>query len=288
MNIPELMGLVQDAQIAMQRVGQALAELFPARDPLLALPAPVAAIAPAPVARKTAAVRGKYKTRRAAAAKPQAASARKPNGGGRVWTDDRNAILRRDWPKDVPTSDIRAALNRLPGPKIPDNGRIAAAAGQLGLHRPGHKPRQSRTPPAEDASPPAPPMPSAAPKPVAPAAASVAPRAPVVAPNTPARSPRVPPNPLLTSRDGAVSVAQRQLAEDRAVSAVASVSWGDAMTWAHRNQVKLGDTEEGDLLATNARRRELQLPPFAIVDRRGRPEPLPEPKLGGNYEAAAA
>jgi hypothetical protein len=57
------------------------------------------------------------------------------------------------------------------------------------------------------------------------------------------------------------------------------IAWTDAMTWASRNRVKLGGTEDEDLKATNAARKKFGLPMFKIIMQRGRLTRLPAPHV---------
>jgi len=191
-----------------------------------------------------------------------------------VWTEARNAVVRRDWPRGIAASAILRTVNELSGPKILNIKLLGVhVAGKLKVHRPGRKP-QRRTAPSKISSPPA--------APAVPPPRQVA--APPPQPKPPRRSPASP----LESRDGLPSVAQRQLLEAEADNATAPSTWLDAMTWAHRNKVPLGGTEAADLRATNQARRAAGLPPYRIVERRGPPERLPAPTLGRDFEGAAA
>jgi hypothetical protein len=69
------------------------------------------------------------------------------------------------------------------------------------------------------------------------------------------------------------------LADRISVCETVEIVWADAMTWASRNRVKLGRTEEDDLTATNAARRRFGLPTFKIIMQRGRLTRLPAPQV---------
>lgn len=52
-----------------------------------------------------------------------------------VWTPERVALLRRDWPAGVPVDALETALNALPGQRV-KRDRIAIKAAYLGVKRP--------------------------------------------------------------------------------------------------------------------------------------------------------
>ena len=52
------------------------------------------------------------------------------------WSEARLEVLRRAWPLGVPTTEILALVNDLPGPAITSFGAIDAKARTLQLHRP--------------------------------------------------------------------------------------------------------------------------------------------------------
>ena len=78
-------------------------------------------------------------------------------GPPRVWTAERNAILREHWPRGTPTDAIRALLGATQGAPLPAYAAaIASQAGYLKLHRPaGHAGawRRAGRAPAAPASP---------------------------------------------------------------------------------------------------------------------------------------
>jgi hypothetical protein len=68
-------------------------------------------------------------------------------------TDERVALVVREWPGDKPTDQIRAAVDALPGPPVPRHA-LAIWASNHGLRRPKHvlsqEQRRRRLPDAED------------------------------------------------------------------------------------------------------------------------------------------
>jgi len=50
------------------------------------------------------------------------------------WSAERDDILRRDWPNDMPRAQIKPLIDALPGPAVP-LGRISKRALELGLRR---------------------------------------------------------------------------------------------------------------------------------------------------------
>ena len=62
----------------------------------------------------------------------------------RMWTDERLAVMRADYPTAKPTLAIQAALNARPGRFISAD-RIAVQAGRMGIRRPPEGP-QSKPP----------------------------------------------------------------------------------------------------------------------------------------------
>ncbi len=157
---PALLGL-------MERI---LAALLPLAPPP-ALPSPAAAIAPiaatpAPPAAVEQSIASPDSTPPALDPSP-APAARVPSPrkgkpvGLPLWTEERNAIIRRDWPTQRTTAAIFEEVNALPGPPVSAAGRISIQAHKLGVGRP---PRQR--PSVEPATPaeitPQPPAPAIA------------------------------------------------------------------------------------------------------------------------------
>jgi hypothetical protein len=53
-----------------------------------------------------------------------------------MWTPERNAYIRQQWPAGWPTHDMCRALNKMPGRTISNAHRIAVQAAALGVKRP--------------------------------------------------------------------------------------------------------------------------------------------------------
>lgn len=70
------------------------------------------------------------------------------------------------------------------------------------------------------------------------------------------------------------------------VTDYAFIDWRGAMDWASRNRVKLGETEDQDLVATNARRIALGLPPYRIITAPALRGPLVSTHVGGSLHDA--
>ena len=62
-----------------------------------------------------------------------------PSARVRVWTREREDLVRRDYAAGVPVDVMCAAINALPGPRIPMK-RIAVYAAKIGVRRPAKPP----------------------------------------------------------------------------------------------------------------------------------------------------
>lgn len=56
--------------------------------------------------------------------------------GERIWTEERKAVLRRDWPAGRNVQAIFDDLCALPGAPVPSATRVGIQAAQMGLRRP--------------------------------------------------------------------------------------------------------------------------------------------------------
>lgn len=169
-------------------------------------------------------------------------------------------------------------LERLPGPPFRDKQQMYAWASKLGVKRALRSPAPAADDDANAPEGDKPTLRGSRAMPIKRDVESDTKSQVSARPKAGAAPTRKAPGPLDT-RDGSPSIAARRLLEESWHNSVSEVSWHDAMTWAHRNGVQLGGTEEADLVATNARRDELHLPRFAIVQARGKPEGLPDPRL---------
>lgn len=159
--------------------------------------------------------------------------ARWPAGGYRnSLSAQQIALLRVDWPTDLPREIVLQKIHALPGWR----GSPAALkwhAQQLGL-KSGYR----GTPMTAPAS---------------------------VGGAEPSASRR--PAPQLRTRDGMISVGGLTVAEDEAHFGVAAVPAVDALAWGRRNGMSVRTFETRDiwLEAVNARRCALHLPPFVLL-----------------------
>jgi hypothetical protein len=62
--------------------------------------------------------------------------AAKAASGRGYRTAERLAVLQREWPAGQPVADIRAWMNALPGPPVPNNSMVSTWARERGLRRP--------------------------------------------------------------------------------------------------------------------------------------------------------
>ena len=102
--------------------------------------------APAPTPRPTAAPGDLLREARAGEPAPVMAAEGRPSapsnpavGDQRVWTPERQAIVRRDYPAGIAIDDILRAVNALPGKPI-HRDRIAIQASKMHLRRPANAP----------------------------------------------------------------------------------------------------------------------------------------------------
>lgn len=163
---------------------------------------------------------------------PQALTTTKPTP---TWTNERRAVLARDWPAGKPTPLIMAELMTMPGDPIPHEKNIGIAAAGFGLKRP--EGFQSPSIRAEYAAK------------FAAEAASVATRpvATVVEPETPT------PAPIMAQPARPYAPPFRQ------PPAPAKVAWNVVKQWADKNGTRCTPT---DIDHVNAFRRARDLPEF--------------------------
>ena len=64
------------------------------------------------------------------------------------WTEERKNYLRKQWPTNMPSDEVLAVLNRMPGREISKN-QMTSYAGSLDVARPSKNPEQWRAERAE-------------------------------------------------------------------------------------------------------------------------------------------
>jgi hypothetical protein len=70
------------------------------------------------------------------------------------------------------------------------------------------------------------------------------------------------------TRDGSVSIAAMQIAQDKRDAAFAEVTMADVIAWAGNNRMKPTGDDAKDLASVNRMRNLMKLPPFAVIPQR--------------------
>lgn len=171
----------------------------------------------------------------------------------RWLTAERKEVLRRVWPTHMLLDEVRAELEKVGGPPLPDNHGIGNGAANMKLRRPADY--MGRSPVSAPAAPP-----PVAPPPVAPLPVLEPVVLPVAAPP--------PPPAVAAPRPVAPVAAARPSAPPRAASPVASnepvkATFKTIVNWAGVRGIMFD--RPADLPIVNAKRQALGLAPFEIV-----------------------